>query len=78
MRRFLGCFLLLCATATSATAQSVQQRLPVCLACHGPNGQSQTEGVPSLGAQQAFYTTVQLLMFRERMRVADPDRKSVV
>jgi cytochrome c553 len=28
--------------------------------------------VPSLGAQQSFYVTVQLLMFRERMRVADP------
>ncbi len=26
--------------------------------------------VPSLGAQQAFYVTVQLLLFRERMRVA--------
>ncbi len=28
--------------------------------------------MPSLGAQQAFYVTVQLLMFRERMRVVDP------
>jgi cytochrome c553 len=66
--------LLLCAAAVpgAAQTQTVQQRLPVCLACHGSNGQSQSEGVPSLGAQQAFYTTVQLLMFRERMRVADP------
>ena len=61
-----------CVMALPAAAQTVQQRLPVCLACHGSNGQSQTEGVPSLGAQQTFYTTVQLLMFRERMRVADP------
>ncbi len=73
MRRLLIC-LLLCAAAVPAAAQTqtVQQRLPVCLACHGANGQSQTEGVPSLGAQQSFYTTVQLLMFRERMRVAAP------
>jgi cytochrome c553 len=70
-RLLVGC-LLLCTAAVSATAQTAQQRLPVCLACHGANGQSQTEGVPSLGAQQAFYTTVQLLMFRERMRVAEP------
>jgi cytochrome c553 len=72
--RFLLCGLLLGAAAAPAAAQTrtVQQRLPVCLACHGANGQSQAAGVPSLGAQQAFYTTVQLLMFRERMRVADP------
>ena len=55
-----------------ASAQTVQERLPTCLACHGENGQSQTPEVPSLGGQQAFYVTVQLLMFRERMRVVDP------
>jgi cytochrome c553 len=59
-------------TALPAFAQSVQERLPTCLACHGENGQSQNPGVPSLGAQQDFYVTVQLLMFRERMRVVDP------
>jgi cytochrome c553 len=58
--------------ALPAAAQTVQARLPVCLACHGQNGQSENQGVPSLGAQQAFYVTVQLLMFRERMRVVDP------
>ena len=50
----------------------MQERLPACLACHGESGQSQNPEVPSLGAQQAFYVTVQLLMFRERMRVVDP------
>jgi cytochrome c553 len=59
-------------TVLSAAAQTVQARLPICLACHGQNGQSENPGVPSLGAQQAFYVTVQLLMFRERMRVVDP------
>jgi cytochrome c553 len=59
-------------TVLPAAAQTVQARLPVCLACHGQNGQSENPGVPSLGAQQAFYVTVQLLMFRERMRVVDP------
>jgi cytochrome c553 len=61
-----------CLTVCPAMAQTVQARLPVCLACHGQNGQSENPGVPSLGAQQAFYVTVQLLMFRERMRVVDP------
>ncbi len=60
------------AAALPAAAQTVQERLPTCLACHGENGQSQNPDVPSLGAQQAFYVTVQLLMFRERMRVVDP------
>jgi cytochrome c553 len=63
----LGCF-----AALPAAAQTVQQRLPTCLACHGENGQSQNPGVPSLGAQQAYYVTVQLLMFRDRMRLVDP------
>jgi cytochrome c553 len=58
--------------ASMASAQTVQERLPTCLACHGHNGQSQTPGVPSLGGQQSFYVTVQLLMFREHMLVADP------
>lgn len=61
-----------CFATPSAFAQTVQERLPACLACHGETGQSQNAGVPSLGAQQSFYVTVQLLMFRERMRVADP------
>ncbi len=56
----------------SAVAQPVDERLPACLACHGENGTSQNAEVPSLGAQQAFYVTVQLLMFRDRMRVAEP------
>jgi cytochrome c553 len=71
MRRIIAA-LLFAVVAAPATAQSVEERLPVCLACHGQNGQSQSPGVPSLGAQQTFYVTVQLLMFREHMRVADP------
>jgi cytochrome c553 len=71
---FLGGFAALPASAQTAAAQNatVKELLPTCLACHGENGQSQTPEVPSLGAQQAFYVTVQLLMFREKMRVADP------
>ena len=72
MRGFATALALACFAALPASAQTVKERLPTCLACHGENGQSQNENVPSLGAQQAFYVTVQLLMFRERMRVADP------
>jgi cytochrome c553 len=72
MRRLLAGLVLGGVVMLPAAAQTVKERLPVCLACHGANGQSQTASVPSLGAQQAFYVTVQLLMFRERMRLVDP------
>jgi cytochrome c553 len=64
--------LALCALTLPAAAQTLKERLPTCLACHGEKGQSENPDVPSLGGQQAFYVTVQLLMFRERMRVVDP------
>ena len=72
MRRLMAAVLYAGLAAPVAFAQTVQERLPTCLACHGESGQSQNSSVPSLGAQQIFYVTVQLLMFREHMRVADP------
>ncbi len=53
-------------------AQSLDDRLPTCFACHGENGTSQLPETPSLGAQPAFYAMVQLLMFRDKMRVTEP------
>jgi len=43
-----------------------------CLACHGTVGTSELDNVPSLGGQMAPYTLIQLFMFREGMRVAEP------
>ena len=51
-----------------AAAQSLQERLPACLACHGENGQSETPEVPSLGGQPAMFVTIELFMFREKQR----------
>jgi cytochrome c553 len=48
------------------------QKLEPCLACHGAEGQSQLENVPSLGAQPAPYSVIQLFLFREKMRVVEP------
>jgi cytochrome c553 len=48
------------------------EKLVPCLACHGEKGQSELENVPSLGAQQAPYSLVQLFLFREKMRVVEP------
>lgn len=55
-----------------AGAESFEARLAACLACHGADGRSAIAEVPSLGGQPAFYLTIQLLMFRERLRVVEP------
>jgi cytochrome c553 len=60
------------AGALAAFAAELDEKLAPCLACHGAEGQSETENVPSLGAQPAPYTVIQLFMFREKMRVAEP------
>ncbi len=66
MRAILAAALLI--TALPAAAQTVAERLPVCLSCHGENGQSASQEVPSLGAQQKDFVLVQLYMFREKLR----------
>ena len=58
--------------ASPALAADLSEKMGPCLACHGEDGQSQIENVPSLGAQQASYTVIQLYMFREKTRVAEP------
>jgi cytochrome c553 len=58
--------------ATSANAETIEQRIAPCLACHGEKGQSETENTPSLGGQQAPYTLIQLFMFREKLRTFEP------
>jgi cytochrome c553 len=53
-------------------AATMAEQLAPCLACHGDKGQSNIPEVPSLGAQPEFFISVQLLMFREKMRVMEP------
>src|SRR5882757_6681683 len=54
---------------SSASAETFEDRIAPCLACHGEKGQSETENIPSFGAQQAPYALIQLFMFREKLRV---------
>ena len=70
MRSIVFAAALIC-WALPAAGQSLEERRVLCLACHGERGQSETPEVPSLGAQPVFYLTVQLVMFRERLRVVD-------
>src|SRR5262249_38768944 len=64
---------LVCAAAvlSGASAQPLEERLPACFACHGENGRSETSEVPSLGGQPEYYLTIQLYMFREKLRVVE-------
>src|SRR5262245_30800196 len=55
------------ATASPLRAQSFQERVAPCLACHGEKGQSEKPDVPSLGAKPTPYTLIQLYLFREKM-----------
>jgi cytochrome c553 len=72
MRGLTLAAVLLVLAALPARAQSMPERLAPCLGCHGASGRSETPDVPSLGGQPSFYLTVQLLMFRERMRAVEP------
>jgi cytochrome c553 len=69
----LLCFLaLLDPVAIPVCAQPLDARLPQCLACHGKEEQSQLPEVPSLGSQPALYSLIQLVMFRDKLRVTEP------
>jgi cytochrome c553 len=59
-------------TVLPARSESLQERLPICFDCHGENGQSQVPEVPPLGAQQALYTLIELVMFRDKLRITEP------
>jgi cytochrome c553 len=59
------------AGAASASAGDVSETLTACLGCHGPNGQSQIENVPSIAAQVPAYSLIQLVMFRDKLRISD-------
>ncbi len=53
---------------STVTAQTVQERLATCLACHGETGQSNIPLTPSLGGQPAFFLSIQIFMFRDKIR----------
>jgi cytochrome c553 len=67
MRSALVAILLVCLTAP-ALAETPAEKLVPCLACHGEKGTSEIENTPSLGAQTASYSLIQIYMFREKLR----------
>jgi cytochrome c553 len=63
---------ILLSSASPVGADALQEALAACLDCHGAQGQSLFPDVPSLGGQPAFYLTIQLMMFREKLRAVEP------
>jgi cytochrome c553 len=68
MMRTLAALALLATVVLPASAATLAEKLQPCLACHGESGQSENDEVPSLGAQPAPYTLIQLYLFREKQR----------
>ena len=58
--------------ALSPAGAAPPEGLEPCLGCHGAAGRSETPEVPSLGGQLSPYTLIQLFMFREGLRLAEP------
>lgn len=76
--------LLAAATASAARAQDAARGAELaeqrCISCHGADGRSTMEGIPSLAGQPAGFITVQMILFREGIRqvpamMAPSDRK---
>jgi len=45
-----------------------QERLQLCAACHGPDGNSANPSVPSIAGQPKLFLENQLILFREELR----------
>jgi cytochrome c553 len=72
MYKIITAALALASIALPATAETIQERVVTCFACHGEHGTSEAENTPSLGGQQAPYALIQLFMFREKLRTFEP------
>ena len=51
-----------------ASAQSLQDKIAACAACHGETGQSPNPDIPSIGGQPKLFVMYQLFFYREGRR----------
>jgi cytochrome c553 len=72
LRTFFAAAVILLLISTPACAAGDAERgrakAEICLGCHGENGNSTTELTPSLAGQPETFTTLQLILMRERLR----------
>ena len=59
-------------TALLASVAGSQERLQLCAACHGPDGNSVNPQVPSIAGQPKLFIENQLILFREELRKSEP------
>jgi len=59
------------ATALFTFCSFSQERIGLCAACHGPDGNSTSPQVPSIAGQPALFLETQLVLFREELRKSE-------
>jgi cytochrome c553 len=59
------------ATALFVSMASGQDRVQLCAACHGADGNSVDPKVPSIAGQPKLFLETQLVLFREELRKSD-------
>ncbi|MGZ5090451.1 MAG: c-type cytochrome [Burkholderiales bacterium] len=73
---FVGVLLCSSPVSSAADAQAGRNKAQVCVACHGPGGNSVVPTMPSLAGQPKQFITTQLVMFREGNR-KDPQMSPI-
>lgn len=58
-------------TALFSSLVFSQERLQLCAACHGPDGNSTNPQLPSIAGQPKLFTETQLVLFREELRKSE-------
>jgi cytochrome c553 len=69
--RVLGFAAVLLYAAASAHAAPLAERIALCAGCHGEDGNSRLEKIPSLAGQPAFFVLNSLFLMREGVRRVD-------
>jgi cytochrome c553 len=57
-----------CANGASAQNTPMTERIALCASCHGEDGNSRMENIPSLAGQPEFFVLNQLFLMREGVR----------
>jgi len=58
-------------TALFISPLAAQERLQLCAACHGADGNSENPQIPSIAGQPKLFLENQLILFREELRRSD-------
>jgi cytochrome c553 len=76
-RAAVGALFLSCAGLAHPQQPAVTPQLQLCMACHGPQGNSQIPTTPSLAGQPSLFIENQLVLIREGLRVV-PEMKGML